>query len=322
MLAVAAEQLVGSLAGQGHGHVLARELAQRQESERRQVRERLVQVPGELAQIVRARLVLELELVVLGAEGVGHPPGVRQLRVLSGETDRERLHRLAHVPRHESDDQARVQAAAQHRAQGHVAHQPQADGLVELVEQELGPLLRRERAVGRRSGEVPPALDPHAPVRDHEPLAGLELANVTERRHRARDVAQHQVGGDRVGIQLVADEAAREHALQLGTEHHDVARDGVVERLDAEPVADQDAAALGAVPDGHGEHAAQPLGKRRGRAPRTGAAAPRCRSGCAARGRAPRAPAGASRGCRSRRSGPPRRVPTRWRTAGARPRRR
>ena len=42
---VAAEQLVGSLAGQGDGHMLSGELAQRVEAERREIRERLVQVP-------------------------------------------------------------------------------------------------------------------------------------------------------------------------------------------------------------------------------------------------------------------------------------
>ena len=43
---------------------------------------------------------------------------------------------------HHGDDQARVETAAQHRAERDVGHEAQADGLVELVEERLGHLAR------------------------------------------------------------------------------------------------------------------------------------------------------------------------------------
>ena len=49
VLAVAAEQLVGALAGQRDGDVLGGEPRQRQEAERREVGERLVEVPDQVA---------------------------------------------------------------------------------------------------------------------------------------------------------------------------------------------------------------------------------------------------------------------------------
>ena len=53
MLGVATEQLVGTLSRQRHGHVLGGHLGQSVESERRQIRDGLVQVPDELAEIDR-----------------------------------------------------------------------------------------------------------------------------------------------------------------------------------------------------------------------------------------------------------------------------
>ena len=84
--------------------------------------------------LVRER---QLELVMVGAEELSHAPGVRELVLGAclGKADREGLHRLAHVPGHEGDDHARVEPAAEHRTQRHVAHQAQTHRLVELLEQ-------------------------------------------------------------------------------------------------------------------------------------------------------------------------------------------
>ncbi len=49
-----------------------------------------------------------------------------------GEPDRERLHRTIHlVWRHQCDDQARVEAAAEHRSERDIAHQAQTHRLLE-----------------------------------------------------------------------------------------------------------------------------------------------------------------------------------------------
>ena len=143
VLPVAAEQLVGALAGQRDGHVLRRELGQREEAERGQLGDGLVQAPDQILErdaLVRHR---ELDLVVVGAEQLGDATRVRELVALAvlDEADREGLHRLAVRARHQRDDQAGVEPAAEHRAERHVAHQPQPDGAVELLEQPLAVLV-------------------------------------------------------------------------------------------------------------------------------------------------------------------------------------
>ena len=55
VLAVSAQQLVRALARQGHGHVLRGQLREREEAERGEVGQRLVQVPDELLHVVRDR---------------------------------------------------------------------------------------------------------------------------------------------------------------------------------------------------------------------------------------------------------------------------
>ena len=163
------------------------------------------------------------------------------------------------MARHQRDDQAGVEAAAEHRAERHVAHQPQPHRLVELVEDDLGPLLGAVARVGVGRRVAPPALDARRAIRHHEAFARLELAHLAKRRHRPRHVTEHQVGRDRLGVELVADEPARQHALELRAEHDHVAGKRVVERLDAESVADQYPAPLGAVPGRDGEHPTQSL---------------------------------------------------------------
>ncbi len=207
VLAVAAQELVGALTGQRDGDLGHGQLAEREEADGREIGERLVQMPGEPGQVVRVGRQRNLELVVLGAVELGDPAGVGQLGVLAGEADRERLDRLVHPARHQRDDQARVEPAAEHRAERHVAHQPHVDRLVELVEHDLGPLVGRALHRVRRGCRVAPvALAPQLAVLDHQALARIELAHVAQRRHRPGHVAHRQVGGDRLVVELVAHE--------------------------------------------------------------------------------------------------------------------
>ena len=199
------------------------------------------------------------------AERLRDAAGVLELGRLphAAEPDRERLHRLGHVARHQRDDQARVQPAAEHRAERHVAHEPHADRLVELAEQALGPLLHAQAALGGGRGIAPVALVPDLAAADHEPLARHHLAHVAQRRHRAGHVADAEVGGDRLEVELVGDEAAGDHALQLGPEHDEPVDDRVVQRLDPQAVAREHAAARPGVPHRDGVLAVQALAQLR-----------------------------------------------------------
>ena len=128
VLSITAEELVGSLARERDGHMSRCEPAEREEAQRRKIGEGLVQVPDEILEVDGVVGERELELVVLGAQGVRDGTRVGELVLRAGfdEPDRERLHGLAHVACHQRDDQARVETTTEHRAQRHVAHQAEA----------------------------------------------------------------------------------------------------------------------------------------------------------------------------------------------------
>ncbi len=125
MLSVAAEKLIRTLAGERDLDMPRRQLAQREETQGREIGKRLVQVPDELGEVDGVVDEGELELMVIRSEVPGNPARVRELVLGTGlgKAHRKGLHRLAHLLRHQGDDQARVESPTQHRAQGDIAHQ-------------------------------------------------------------------------------------------------------------------------------------------------------------------------------------------------------
>jgi hypothetical protein len=115
-------------------------------------------MPREILEVAE-RLRPHHELVVLRREGLGDLARVHELVVLRlGEPDGERLHRRATEPRHRGDDGTRVHAPAQEGAEGNVAHEMQADRLVDERGEPLGEPCRARPAV-RLEAHVPVALD-------------------------------------------------------------------------------------------------------------------------------------------------------------------
>ena len=142
---------------------------------------------------------------------VGDETGIRELVVFFVllEPNRESLHGLSHVSRHEGDDQARVEPAAEHRAERHVAHQAATDGALERLDEPLRPF--RERAAfgnGLRVGPVRMRAD--GAVFDHEHMTGHQLEHRGERRPRARDVSEGQIELNCDGVDVHRNASARE----------------------------------------------------------------------------------------------------------------
>ena len=250
VLAVAAEELVRALAGERHRDVPARELAEREEADRREVGERLVEVPDQAAQVVRRRSAVSISSSWCSApSAVGDPPGVRQLGVAAGEADREGLDRARSMWR-------AISATIRLESSPPLSIAPSGTSLISrmrtdsssLCEHDLGPLLGgADRVVGapapgsvhQRSARAVPS-----PTTSRSPGSSLRtcFSGVSGAGHEA----ERQVGGDRLGVERVVDQPAGDDALQLRAEDDDVVDDRVVERLDAEAVADQHAAARGA----------------------------------------------------------------------------
>ena len=175
VLVVPGEQLVAAVAGQHHLHRPGGEPGHHVGGDGGGVAERLVEMPREVLEVAE-RLGSQHELVVLRREGPGDLAGVRELVVVRlAEPDGEGLHRRAAEPRHRGDDGARVDAAAQEGAEGHVAHEVQADRLVDERGEPLGEL-RSPRPAVRLEAHVPVALDARGGARSREQaMAGLEL---------------------------------------------------------------------------------------------------------------------------------------------------
>ena len=153
---------------------------------------------------------------MLGAERSGGLAGNAQFAVdRPSESHGERLHRSIHAPGHQRSDEARVEPAAEHHAQWHVAHQLTGNGIVDEGKQLFLPLLIGPSSERRRIGVLPVLLDTDGRRLDHETVAGRELLDSLEERSRTGNEAEGQVEIDRLQIEFDRDQPARQHCLEL-----------------------------------------------------------------------------------------------------------
>ena len=176
--------------------------------ERREVGERLVHVPARVLQI-DAIVERQLELVVVGSEELATRARVGELVRLAvpGEADGERLDRLGHVPRHQSDDQARVETAREHRAERDVAHEPQRGRIRRASRAARSACVVERRPAGSSGSGYASRLRPRTvPSSTTSVWPGQELADAAQRRERRREEAERQVRVDRGVVELDVDE--------------------------------------------------------------------------------------------------------------------
>ncbi len=93
------------------------------------------------------------------------------------------------------------------------------------------------------------------PAGDVDPFRRPHLFESLVDRMRAGHVTEAQISGEAVAIDLGTPTRMREEALRLRSEEHRVCDPAVVERLLADPIADETELALGAVPQRDREHA-------------------------------------------------------------------
>ena len=210
----------------------------------------------------------DAQLVMLGAERLGGHARVGQLvlglRGVLGIADAEGLERAARIggAQHRRRDQGRVEPAREERADGNFGHQADLGGVVDAPLQLVGRL-----GLGRRRGVARLDLR-QIPVARHRDLAAVplhdrrrrQLLDAAEHRQRRRDIAQGEVGAERVVVDGAVHLRHGQERLDLGAEHQVAAQLRVVERLDAQAVAREDQLLDAVVPDGEGEHAAELLG--------------------------------------------------------------
>ena len=272
---VAAEQLVGALAGLHHLHLFGGKLADEVQRNGRRRTERLIHVIllggndiqellgrdlhvlvgkprplGEFARIFEL-VQLDLEAGVLG---------LVTLLLAAGDVvaHGERLHALVMMLTHAVRRQRAVDAAGQEAADLHIGDLMSAHALVERVLDNVGPFLKALRAIDL-VGDLVEALDGGLAVLEHHEMTGRHLMDVLEHGLRVVHILEAQVLRQRLAVQLLLETRVRQEGLDLAAPNQTAALMLVVQRLDAEDVARQHQLLFLGIPDGDGEHAAQAL---------------------------------------------------------------
>ena len=123
--------------------------------------------------------------------------GVRQLVVVGLlEANRKRLHRPAAQPRHDGDDRARVDAAAQESAERHFAHEVEAYCLPELMQKTLDEELFRLATVGLGL-DLPVTFQLKLSVVPHRDVCGRKLVDAFVDRVGPWHIAKGKEAGKR-----------------------------------------------------------------------------------------------------------------------------
>ena len=272
---VAAEQLVGALAGLHHLHLFGGKLADEVQRNGRRRTERLVHVVllggndiqellgrdlhvlvgkprplGELARIFEL-VQLDLEAGVLGLVA---------LLLAAGDVvaHGERLHALVVMLAHAVRGQRAVDAAGQEAADLHVGDLMGAHALVERVLDDVGPFLKTLGTVDL-VGDLVEALDGGLAVLEHHEMTGRHLVDVLEHGLRVVHVLEAQVLRKGLAVQLLLETRVRQEGLDLAAPDQTIALMLIVQRLDTEDVARKHQLLFLSVPNGDGEHAAQAL---------------------------------------------------------------
>ena len=170
----------------------------------------------------------------------------------------ERPQPRADLARRVRRDRPRVDAARQQHADRHIADHPPPD---RVLEQALDLLDVGLQAAVRLFVDraVPVLALAHAARVDGEHVPGTQPLDAGHERVRLGNRERREVVRQRGGIEPPLDEARRQQCLDLGAEDEPAARARVDERLDAEAVAREEQAPLGAVPDRQGPHAVESL---------------------------------------------------------------
>ena len=171
---------------------------------------------------------------------------------------------IAARPHHRRDHRG-IDASGEKGAKRYIGHEPPPDGIAEQGFQRVAGLGIAEvellglAALGRgRDRPERRGLDMAGGV-GHRDMSGLELIDVAIDRMRRRHIGEAHIGRERIRIELGAPVRQRLERLELGGEDEAPVLPAVIERLDAEPVADEAQAPRLPVPDREGEHPDQAL---------------------------------------------------------------
>ncbi len=171
------------------------------------------------------------------------------------------LHGPGGRPLDDGRDGAGVDPAAEEHSNRHIAHQPRPDGVFQT-----GPAFRNPFVIGAacklgRTRRIPKLLDLESGIASathRESMARHQLANAGKHRLLAAVVAERQILGEKLFIEVRRDLRMLQQGLDFRSEGEQPPVPEVVERLDAQPVARAEEALVRLVPDREGKHSAEP----------------------------------------------------------------
>ena len=255
---IPAEELVGSLAGEHHLHILRRVLRQKIERDLRRVRHGIVKIilddGGGVKEIIRADLVAD----VRQAHGLAEILRIRQLAVfflLIAHGERlDSVRRLADFLHHI----AGIHAGGEEAAHLDVGNLVREYAFGERFGDASFPFFQRRLFVDVIADLVIPA-DGELSVLILKITAVEQLEHMSEHRLLVRNVLIAEVFREPFLVDFLYKVRVGQETLDFRAEEKVAVVLIVIERLDAENIARAEQLLCGAVPDDEGIHAAQPL---------------------------------------------------------------
>ncbi len=176
------------------------------------------------------------------------------------EADREGLHLARRLRLHQRHHGGGIDSPGQERPERHVRHHPRPHAVSEDIFQfRRGFAFVHERTRGDRAAQPPIGRDARLRAGLHgEDGAGRELVHIAKNRRGAGHVAVAHECRDGLAIDLAAPRRVCHQRLEFGAEQQHAAAPAPVQRLDAEPIANQPQRRLGTIPQRDGEHADEP----------------------------------------------------------------
>ena len=259
---VAGERLVAPLPREHHLHPLGRQPRHEVERDARRVGDGFVLVPHERRERREELVGGDGDLVVVRPVPLGDQARVAQLVGLAlGERDREGLDLIVDELAHRGRDRRRVDSAGEEHAERHVGHEAHAHRLAEAL-LVVGHEVALGSPVGALAGErqVPILAERNLPVAPGERVARGQAPHASEERLVARGRVVGEEVRERPPVERGLHRPDLDERLDLAREvERPVVGVDVVQRLDAEAVAEQYELPRAPVPNGHGEHPSQPL---------------------------------------------------------------
>jgi len=226
----------------------------------RRIGKRLVEIAEEAVHGL-CRVAADLILAMFGSEHLRNLPGVGGfVMTLVTEADGTCLDAPCRRARHHGNDCARIYAAAEKGAKGHIGHHPAGGALLDEPVQLFG--RRLFAGAGSAPGKIQvPVLHQlrGPPCRDLQIMGGRQLEDAPENGFRRGDIEILEIVCDGCRLYIPGDATQLEERLEFRGKGDSVAAAVVVvERFFADPVPGEEQLCFCPVPEGKGKHAVQP----------------------------------------------------------------